>query len=305
MDPATIDEAVRLFDRYALGNVSIDQLARETGLERDRIRYLLRNPLFNGWVRRHRGPGELRKPAPWRAAPPVSDALWARVEQVRRAKTRGGGPRNRGRVDLLAGLLECVCGRRIRSDGRLGSSDKVAKLHVDPCPAWGPKARLSSAIWEQPVMAQVAAIQFDPGTLSRVVAALASPHRPVSMDRARIERDMRQLALDHVAGELSDDTYLTRLAALRAALAALDRERSPGVSTERAVEWLRTFSVSWLAADVPEAKAEVLHAVYERIVVTGRRFVEARLTPAAYEHGLALALPEAVMARPEVSEFGT
>jgi hypothetical protein len=42
----------------------------------------------------------------------------------------------------------------------------------------------------------------------------------------------------------------------------------------------------------------VIHAVYERIVVAGPTFVSARLTPAAYAHGLALALPDAVMARP-------
>ena len=53
------------------------------------------------------------------------------------------------------------------------------------------------------------------------------------------------------------------------------------------------------AADVPEAKADLLHAIYERIVVAGRLFVSARLTPAAYAHGLALAMPEKVaMARP-------
>ena len=40
-------------------------------------------------------------------------------------------------------------------------------------------------------------------------------------------------------------------------------------------------------------------AIYERIVVAGRSIVNVRLTPAAYNHGLAIALPEAVMARPE------
>jgi hypothetical protein len=43
----------------------------------------------------------------------------------------------------------------------------------------------------------------------------------------------------------------------------------------------------------------VLHAIYERIVVTGRRIVSVRLTPAAYAHGLALGLPAKVaLARP-------
>jgi hypothetical protein len=49
----------------------------------------------------------------------------------------------------------------------------------------------------------------------------------------------------------------------------------------------------------------VIHAIYERIVIEGPRFVGLRLTPAAYRHGLALALPDAVMARPTVSEFTT
>jgi hypothetical protein len=65
------------------------------------------------------------------------------------------------------------------------------------------------------------------------------------------------------------------------------------------VEWLRALSETWQGADVPEAKAELVHAISERITVAGRRIVSARLTPAAYEHGLALALPEkAAMASP-------
>jgi hypothetical protein len=56
---------------------------------------------------------------------------------------------------------------------------------------------------------------------------------------------------------------------------------------------------AWAKADVPEAKADLLHAIYDRIVVRGRTIVAARLTPAAYANSLALALPQVVMARPE------
>ena len=109
---------------------------------------------------------------------------------------------------------------------------------------------------------------------------------------------MRELALLHVAERISDAAYLARLTQLRAELASLD-DPPHGVSAERAVEWLRTLSETWQQADVPEAKAELVHALYGRIVVAGRRIVSARLTPSAYEAGLALALPEeAVMARP-------
>ncbi len=71
------------------------------------------------------------------------------------------------------------------------------------------------------------------------------------------------------------------------------------ISAGQTVEWLRAFAESWRNADVPEAKVDLVHAVYEKVVVAGRDFVSARLTPAAYQHGLELALPEAVMARPE------
>jgi hypothetical protein len=47
--------AVGLFERYALGNVSATQLEAETGLAATRIRMILMNPLYNGWIRRHRG----------------------------------------------------------------------------------------------------------------------------------------------------------------------------------------------------------------------------------------------------------
>ena len=44
----------------------------------------------------------------------------------------------------------------------------------------------------------------------------------------------------------------------------------------------------------PETRAQVIHAVYERIEVRGLDFAEVKLTPEAYAHGLALALPERV-----------
>ena len=84
VDAEAIRQAVHLFERYALGTVSIKQLAAETGLEEMRIQQILRNPIYNGWMRRHRGRDEERRPAPWRPSPPVDDELWATVERVRR-----------------------------------------------------------------------------------------------------------------------------------------------------------------------------------------------------------------------------
>jgi hypothetical protein len=74
------------------------------------------------------------------------------------------------------------------------------------------------------------------------------------------------------------------------------------------VAWLRELSETWRAAEVPAERADLLHAVHDRITVAGRRIVSVRLTPSAYAHGFALALPEAVMARPtgfEPATFGS
>jgi hypothetical protein len=162
---------------------------------------------------------------------------WARVEEVQRAKTRGGGPKNWDRVDLLGGLLECVCGRQLRNDGTFADG-RHRKHHANPYKAWGRKARLGDATWETPVLAQVAGIALDDRTMAAVVAALGSSKQPVEIDRARIDRQIRELALEHAAGGLGDDTYLARLRALREARDAIVERTAPGLPGHRAVEWL-------------------------------------------------------------------
>ena len=308
IDPDRMSIAVGLFERYALGNVSATQLEAETGLAATRIRMILMNPLYNGWIRRHRGPSETRRPAAWRSRPPVSDDLWVRVEDVRRARTQGGGPRHRGRLDLLAGLLECSCGRRIRSDGRMGNTDRVAKLHTEPCGAWGSKARIPASTWEVPIVAQLGSLRVDNAMRAQITAVLSAGERPVTMDRARLERQMRELALEHAAARLDDAEYLARMAHLRGELEIVGAQPARDLPARRATEWLDALAETWQKTDLVEEKSDVIHAVYERIVIEGPRFVGLRLTPAAYRHGLTLALPDAVMARPtgfEPATFGS
>ena len=131
----------------------------------------------------------------------------------------------------------------------------------------------------------------------------------VAIDRARIDRQIRELALQHAGGGLGDDTYLTRLKVLREQRDAIVERTAPGLPGHRAVEWLRALGESMETADVSKEKEELMHAIYERITVAGPEIVGVRLTQAAYAHGLALALPEKVeMARPtgfEPATFGS
>ena len=104
--------------------------------------------------------------------------------------------------------------------------------------------------------------------------------------------------MEHAAARLDDAEYLARMAHLRGELEIVGAHPARDLPARRATEWLDALAETWQKTELVEEKSDVIHAVYERIVIEGPRFVGLRLTPAAYRHGLALALPEAVMARP-------
>ena len=81
-------------------------------------------------------------------------------------------------------------------------------------------------------------------------------------------------------------------------MAAFDEPQAGHVLAKRAAAWLQDLGETLQTADVPEAKADLIHAIYERIVAAGPEFIKAYLTPAAHAHGLAALLPEVVMASP-------
>ena len=309
IDPDAIERAVAVFERYATGTISYERLAEEAGIGEEQVTKMLKNPLYNGWVRRHRGAQEERMPAPWRDSPPVSDELWERVADLRSRRHRAGGTPKLGRVDLLRGLLYCTCGQRIRTDGTMGTPPRTRKLHPrhEGCPAWGAQASYSSRTWEAAIIEQVRKVRHDGATIARIVSVLHKPaERPSTTTRPRIERRKRELAMDVAEGRIDDATYLARMHALRAEAASDDAEpSSPGVVTAKDV----TYYLSDLARlwdDLPEPeRAELLSGVYERIVVRGPKFESVRLTPRAYSMGLALALPEWVKAPPAGFEPAT
>jgi hypothetical protein len=293
----TIGEAVAVFERYAEGSLSMRELAVATGLEYERVVKILRNPLYNGWVRRHRGPDEERMPAPWRHHPPVDDELWRRCADLRSGRIRGGGPSHRRETDLLRGLLHCAgCGRRLRANGMSGEgrSQRRQVLHPDPCPAWGPLASRPRSAWEPLVEGQLAAMRVDETVVERVRRVLSAPaSTPIDTTKGRLERQMKALAGDHVAQRITDRVYLERLAALRAEAQAAAAPRSTSIDPDAAVERIRTMAATWPAMTEAE-RAELAHAVYARIDVLASSVVGAELTPAAYAIALDQALPEFV-----------
>ena len=301
VDPHTIGQAITLYERYAHRNVSIDRLAEagiarvqygeRTGqpMTREGIADVLTNPIYRGIVRYK---GEERERSELRAMP---DDLWYRVKDVMAAKVRGGGPHVSQRVDLLAGILYCVCGVRIRSDG-YAKAGKPRKRHAGPCADWGKAERLYAATWEVPIVAQVSQLDLSDRTLRRVQHALAAPPAlPDEVGRRRAEHDRKRLREAFDSGHMSATDFVARVAALDERREALDVApvRDEGPSPDEAVAYLRNLGSTWGDADV-QARADMLHSIYDRIEVAGPTFVDLKLRPEAKKHGLALALPEEV-----------
>ena len=314
IDTDKIGVAVRMFEQYASGTRSIEEVAGEFGLNDRRVNDMLKNPVYNGWVARK---GEL-VPAPWRSNPPVSDELWERVAELRSQRARHAGRQHPARPDLLRGLLYCVCGQRVRTDGTMGTPPRQRKMHPrhKDCADWGPKASYSAEAYEPWIVGQVTGIRVDQATIDQVIRAVSTPKvMPLDANRARMERMKRELALDHAAGKIADETYLARVAVIRQEMAALATGEPPAIApADKVVAKLRQLPETWAKA-TPAGRVELLNSIYERITVKGREFVSARLTSDAYALGLALALPEQVqpaqewaLARPtglEPATFGS
>ena len=58
------------------------------------------------------------------------------------------------------------------------------------------------------------------------------------MDRARVKRQMRELALEHAAARIDDAEYLARMARLRGQPEIVGTQPARDLPARRAVEWL-------------------------------------------------------------------
>ena len=298
IDPATIGRAVAVFERYATGAVSFADLEAETGIRADAIRAMLAAPIYNGWaVRRRRALDAERVPAPWRSNPPVSDELWARVQEVRHEHFTGGGGQ-RKRVHLLARRLWCVCGRRIRADiGSFKGRDYRRYRHPNPCAAWSTQT-VRAELLEDQVARQVGELRIHPGLLSRLRRLAGEPTSSTGSTellRRQLERELSARASAHASRRISTEAYLAEHARLSGAIDALkDTPDGVQMDPDRAIAWLRDLRSAWRAAD-EASRAQLVAAIFRRLTVARERFVEMELTPEARAHGLALALPEVVV----------
>lgn len=131
------------------------------------------------------------------------------------------------------------------------------------------RARLADETWEPAILEQLGNLRLDEATIAAVVASLGSRQRPITIERGRVERQPRELALEHAAEAIDDASYLARSAELRSQRDALAADAAPGIPADQAVAWLRSIGDAIRHADLPAERADLVHALYERIVVAG------------------------------------
>ena len=155
-----------------------------------------------------------------------------------------------------------------------------------------------TSTWARPLCGQLSALELSNATVERVVRYLSQPTQGSDdLRRKRLERQRRDLALDHAAGRIGDAEYLATVVRVREQEQALPAPAS-APDPARAVRRLRDFAGLWKSRSEAE-RAAMLRAVYARVEVRGEQFTAADLTSDAKELGLTVALPETfAMARP-------
>jgi hypothetical protein len=316
IDAESMERVVAAFARYAIGDVSIGQLARESGWHPDAVQEMLSNPIYNGWVRRHRRtPAEELRPAPWRNQPPVDDTLWAQVQEVLRVRRRGGGTAfGARRVFLLARRLVCVCGRPLKGVTNVQQLKGIhyeyrRYQHPEPC---GSRKSWRASNFEDVIAAQVRGMKLDGTLLARLRALAAHPNtrpEPWALRRRQIEHELASRAQLHAQRRSTTEAYLAEHARLSRQLDALTEPASETgvIDPDRAIGWLSNIKKLWAAMDA-EGRRDLAAAIYQRVTVKDGVIQQVELTPSAYAHGAALALPDRVLvtvARPAGFEPAT
>jgi hypothetical protein len=185
---------------------------------------------------------------------------------------------------------------QIRVSGFTSASRRRVRS-VQPCADGVEQKNWNSETWLIPLEAQIAGLRLDDEAVVAIAEALTKPEAAVlPIERGRLEHRRRQLAFDVAAGRIGERAFLTAIRRLTEEEARVE-DGGParqGVDAAKAIDYIRNFASSWAKAK-PPTKAMMVQSLYEEIVVRGAEFVSVRLTPEAYVHGLALALPQEVL----------
>ena len=181
--------------------------------------------------------------------------------------------------------------------------------HPEPC---GSRKSWRASNFEDVIAAQVRGMKLDGTLLARLRALAAHPNtrpEPWALRRRQIEHELASRAQLHAQRRITTEAYLAEHARLSRQLDALREPTAQAgvIDPDRAIGWLSNIKKMWAAMDA-EGRRDLAAAIYQRVTVKDGVIRQVELTPSAYAHGAALALPDHVLvtvARPAGFEPAT
>jgi DNA invertase Pin-like site-specific DNA recombinase len=280
----------RLFEMYATGlhsdrtltawlNVNEQRTTRGRPFGIDTVREMLCNAAYAGYVSGRR---DTTKAIKGLHEPIVEEALFDRVQQMRRQRARNLKPGRPSQRYLLRGLARC---RRCHAkmQGTTGGREQTARYYC--------ATRRADRSCDQPIAhaeqieAQLAqyitgfaptpAIRED--ILRRLANAAAPETSETAKRRAALEERLTRMRDLYELGDLQRPEYIARRDAIHAELSALAPQPLPDL--DHAQQVLEDFTVFWEKEKDPAAKRQFLSLIFEGVWLDANRVIAVQPKP--------------------------
>ncbi len=289
-DPEKAPYVRRLFEMYATGlhsdrtltawlNVNEQRTTRGRAFGIDTVREMLCNAAYAGYVSGRR---DTTKAIKGLHEPIVDEALFDRVQQMRRQRARNLKPGRPSQHYLLRGLARC---RRCHAkmQGTTGGREQTARYYC--------ATRRADRSCDQPIAhaeqieAQLAqyitgfaptpAIRED--ILRRLANAAAPETSETAKRRAALEERLTRMRDLYELGDLQRPEYIARRDAIHTELSTLAPQPIPDL--DHAQQVLEDFTVFWEKEKDPAAKRQFLSLIFQGVWLDANRVIAVQPKP--------------------------
>lgn len=289
-DPDKAPFVKRLFEMYASGqhtdrtlaewlNVNEQRTARDRAFGVDTVREMLCNAAYAGYVSGRR---DKSKTITGLHEPIVDDALYDRVQDMRRERARTLKPGRPSNRYLLRGIARCE-----RCQGKMHGTSIGRKL----VPRYYCSTRRAEHTCDQPLIhtdvveAQLVEFIADfkpaPGIREEILRRLAGTATTDTADTAKrrssLEERLARARDLYELGDLTRPEYMARREAINTELSRLSPGPLPDLDQARKV--LEDFSIFWTRETDPAAKRQLLALIFERVWLDEQRVVAVQPKP--------------------------
>ncbi|HTW41595.1 MAG TPA: recombinase family protein [Solirubrobacteraceae bacterium] len=280
----------RLFEMYATGlhtdrtlaawlNVNEQRTARGRTFSPDTVREMLCNAAYCGYVSPRR---DRTKTIKGLHEPIVEEALFDRVQEMRRQRARNLKPGRPSQRYLLRGLARCE-----RCQGKMQGTAIGRKLVARYYCA----TRRADHSCDQPLVhaerVEAQLVQFvadfkpNPAVREEILRRLAgtatTDTTEAAQRRAQLEQRLRRARDLYELGDLTRPEYMARREAINTELAT--SAPGPIPDLDQAQQVLEDFSIFWQNETDPAAKRQLLTLIFERIWLDGQHVAAVQPKP--------------------------